>query len=123
MGFFHLALMTVVALASTEPLSLDEAIRQAVAAQPLLQSFKQQKLAARARVTQAASIEYPQVNAVGQALEATGNTRPLSYLSMPDFAAVGAQPAGSAAAGAPYAPAFSSIVGLGAHYQVLDFGY
>lgn len=105
-------------LASSNPLTLEEAIRQAAEHQPLLESARQEAEEARARQGQARSVLYPQVNLLAQALGATSNNTAVSSITLPDLPRIGSHPNPRA----PYAPGLSSWLGVGAHMHLLDFG-
>ncbi len=120
--------LLVVLLLAAEPNSTgvvtrDEALRQAVAHQPKLVSARFEREAASALVTQARSVEYPQVHANAQLFGATDNGDATAYLSAPDFVRVtSARPTPERdISGA--VPFVSSLAGVGAHYDLVDFGY
>lgn len=103
-------------------LPLDEALRQAVAHQPALLSARYRRETAAAQVTQAKSLDYPQVHAEAEVFAASDNGAATAYLSPPDFVRVGTRPAYDAHVN-DATPFASSLAGVGAHYDVLDFGY
>ena len=107
-----------VLLAAPDPLTLEEAVRQAIQQQPLLEGARQEHEAALARQRQARSVLYPQVNLLGQALGATSNSTAISSITLPDLPRVGSH----SNPRAPYSPGFSSWVGVGAHMRLVDFG-
>ncbi|MBS2028162.1 MAG: TolC family protein [Deltaproteobacteria bacterium] len=117
----HLVLLATLA-AEPQALSLDEALRQAVAHQPELQGARFDREASNAVLTQARSIEYPQVHADTQLFGATENNTAASYLSPGDFVRVGTRPHPESAL-SDATPFVSSLAGIGAHYDVLDFGF
>jgi outer membrane protein len=121
-----LTLLTALLLAA-EPgtLTLDEALRQAVAHQPDLADARFQTEAASAQVTQAHSIQYPQVNANVQLIGATDNGASTAYVAAPDFARVtSSRPTYLVKDDISQAvPLVSSLAGVGAHYDLVDFGY
>ena len=122
MEWAALVLVLATPLTTASTLDLNEAIRQAAHNQPLLQSYRQKTVGARARLTQAQAILYPQAAFAVQALESTANSSPITYLSMPDFVSVGTRPTGSDGARNPSTPEISTLMGFGVHYQLLDFG-
>jgi outer membrane protein len=100
-------------------LSLAESLRQAVSAQPMLQASISRAQQAQGQLTQAKSLYFPQVNFSAQALEGTVNGSRASYVSWNDLARVGSgQPGADRQRGS-----LSTLIGLGAHYDLLDFGY
>ena len=117
----HLVLLATLA-AEPQALSLDEALRQAVAHQPELQGARFDREASSAALMQARSIEYPQVHADAQLFGATENNTAASYLSPQDFVRIGTRPHPESTL-SDATPFVSSIAGIGAHYDVLDFGY
>lgn len=117
-----IALVALLLAAEPAPLTLDEALRQAVAHQPLLQSVKHRQEIAAAQLVQARSVEYPQVSGAVELLGATANNTATSYLTPTDFARVGTRPRAEAGLSS-FTPFVDSLAGIGAHYDLLDFGY
>jgi outer membrane protein TolC len=97
-------------------------LRQALAHQPALQGARFHTEATEARVTQASAIEFPQVHATAQVFGATDNGTATAYLSPADIPRVATRPAAERTVG-DFTPFVSSLAGVGAHYDVLDFGY
>jgi outer membrane protein len=100
-------------------LSLEESLRQAVGAQPMLQASVSRAQQAQGQLTEARSIYFPQLNFSAQVLEGTVNGSPASYVSWSDLARVGS---GQRDANRQQG-ALSTLMGFGAHYDLLDFGY
>jgi outer membrane protein len=120
MWWSHLVIL-VLAVDAPSPrvLTFEEALHQAAEHQPLLERYRQERASSVARAAQLRSLNYPQVGIGLQTLAATSNNSPISYLSMTDFARVGNL--GGAAPGSAM-PGLSTLVGVGAHYLVTDFG-
>lgn len=117
-----LVLATVLAAEPAATLTLDDALRQAMAHQPALQAARHQVEGSQAALETSRSVEYPQVHADAQVFGASDNNTATAYLSPPDFARIGTRPKAEAAAG-ELNPFVSSLAGVGAHYDLLDFGY
>jgi outer membrane protein len=117
-----IALVALLLAADPAALPLDEALRQAVAHQPLLQSVQHRHEIAAAQLMQARAIEYPQISAAVELLGATANNTATSYITPTDFARVGTRPRAQAGLSS-FTPFVDSLAGIGAHYDLLDFGY
>lgn len=118
----------VIALAlAADPgtLTLDDALKQAMAHQPALAGARYQRDAATAVVTQARSVEYPQIHANGQVIGATLNGDPTEYAAGADMVRVpSTRPTYLVKDNISGAiPLVSSLAAVGAHYDVADFGY
>jgi outer membrane protein TolC len=107
---------------AAQPLTLEEAQRQAIAHQPALQAALHRTEGSEARLKQARAVEYPQVSAAAELMGATANNTATSYLTPADFPRVGTRPAAEASL-SDLTPFADSILGVGAHYNLLDFGY
>lgn len=116
------AALLAAAPAPASTLTLDDALRQAVQHQPALQSAQHQAEAAAARLETSRAVEYPAVHADAELFGSTDNNTATAYLSPQDFARVGTRPRAELGAG-ELTPFVSSLAGVGAHYDVLDFGF
>jgi outer membrane protein TolC len=115
------------ALTAVAPsLSLDEAVSAALQAQPLLEAHRQHVRSAQAELRRQRAINYPKIALTAQALGATNNASSADFLSVDDVPRLAgiATSSGVPTAGSPdYQPRFNSLVALGAHYRLLDFGH